>query len=306
MVHSFDIAIFSTPVGTAYWYGAVYTFGFLGVLVWFRQRRHVIGLSEREVASFVILFAIGVLVGGRVFDIMVYELDYYRDRPLAALNWWNGGMASHGVLLGGFLAIWVYGMARRIPILVLLDEIVVPGAFLLAIGRLGNFIEGGVIGSETSLPWGFVYENVEGARHPVALYESAKNLLLIPILVAAIRVWPPGRGIVTCLFLTLYAGLRFAVDLFRDYESAWLGIGTGQVFNLAMAGFGVALLLHFRARPPKKTQARQPGSRPAGLIRAVLLALLILYPLGIPTSWTQENIIAKRAETPIADVDRNQ
>lgn len=68
-----------------------------------------------------------------------------------------------------------------------------PGAFLLAVGRLGNFIEGSVVGSATDLPWGLIYGNVEGARHPVALYESAKNLVIVPILIVALKVWPSGR-----------------------------------------------------------------------------------------------------------------
>ena len=54
-------------------------------------------------------------------------------------------------------------------------------------GRLGNFIEGGVVGAQTTVPWGFIYPDLEGARHPVALYESAKNAILVPILIWAIH-----------------------------------------------------------------------------------------------------------------------
>ena len=303
LIHSFDPQILSTPFGSLYWYGAVYTFGFIGVFLWFRFRRHAIGLSDRDVVNFIIVFAAGVLVGGRVFDILVYEADFYRARPLAALNWWNGGMASHGILLGGLIATWAFARRRGISVLVLLDEIVVPGALLLAVGRIGNFIEGGVIGSATSMPWGFIYEDVENPRHPVALYESAKNILLIPILVMAIRRWPPGKGMVVSIFVILYAALRFAVDLYRDYEASWLGLGTGQVFNLAMAASGVALLLLFIKFPPRIVRPKPTQSQHAGLIRVLILFFIILYPLGIPTSWTQENIVAKRGESASPPVD---
>jgi len=37
------------------------------------------------------------------------------------------------------------------------------------------------------------YPNVEGPRHPVALYDGAKNLLLIPILILVLRRFPAGR-----------------------------------------------------------------------------------------------------------------
>lgn len=297
MIHDFDPAILSTPVGTAYWYGAVYSVGFLGVFAWFWLRRRVRGMTDAEVFSLSILFAIGVLVGGRVFDILVYELDYYRARPLAALNWWEGGMASHGVLLGGLGATALFAWRKGIPLLSLLDEIVVPGAFLLAVGRLGNFIEGGVIGSATDLPWGVVYPDVEGARHPVALYESAKNLLILPVLIWAQRRWPPGRGVVTALFVVLYAGLRFAVDTLRDYEAAWLGLGTGQVFNLAMTAAGLVLLVWALRRPERPLPPRRPAPQAASWLQVAVLAALVIYPLGIPTSWTRANIAEKRQET---------
>jgi len=172
----------------------------------------------------------------------------------------------------------------------------VPGAFLLAVGRLGNFIEGGVVGSQTNMVWGFVYPDLEGARHPVALYESAKNFAILPILIWAIGRWPPGRGVVLSLFVFLYAGLRFLVDLFRDYEAAWLGIGTGQFFNLVMAAAGLVLLIWFLWRRIEATTPERRPAKPASWFQMAVLVFLILYPLGIPTSWTRANIVEKRQE----------
>ncbi len=296
MIHDFDPAIAVTPLGPVYWYGAVYTVGFIGIFVWFWARRRACGLSDADVFTFTILFAAGILIGGRVFDILVYELDYYRDRPLAALNWWQGGMASHGVLLGGLIATAAFARMRGLSLIALLDEVVVPGVFLLAIGRLGNFVEGGVIGAPTEMPWGVVYPDLDGARHPVALYESAKNFVILPILIWAIRKWSPGRGVVVSLFVFLYAGLRFSVDLFRDYEAAWLGIGTGQVFNLAMALAGLLMLIWTLRSPRRPAPPPEPAPRRASWLQIVLLIALILYPLGIPTSWTRANITEKRQE----------
>lgn len=302
MIHDFNPAIVTTSWCAIYWYGAVYSFGFLGVFLWLWYRRRACGLTDWDVFALTILFAAGVMIGGRVFDILVYEMDYYRDRPLAALNWWEGGMASHGVLLGGLLATLAFAKARSLSLLAILDEIVVPGVFLLSVGRLGNFIEGGVVGSATDLPWGFIYPDLDGPRHPVALYESAKNFLILPVLIWAIRIWPPGRGVVTALFLFLYAGLRFAVDLFRDYEAAWLGIGTGQVFNLIMTAAGFAILFYLLKFPRSVGQVQLPSPRRASWLQSMLLLFLIIYPLGIPTSWTRDNILEKRQEAQEASI----
>ena len=86
------------------------------------------------------------------------------------------------------------------------------------------------------------------------------------------------------------------MDIFRDYEAAWLGIGTGQVFNLAMAAAGLMLLLRALRREYQAPARPQPPARAASWVQIALLVMLIVYPLGIPTSWTRANIIEKRQE----------
>jgi phosphatidylglycerol:prolipoprotein diacylglycerol transferase len=294
--HDFDKAItevFGLPI---YWYGAAYTLGFLGVLIWFSLRRSRLGWPMAHVLDVSIFLAVGVLLGGRIFDILVYEFGYYAAQPWLALNWWRGGLASHGVILGGFLSVFIFSRLHGQPLLKVTDELVVPVAFLLAVGRLGNFIEGGVIGTVTTMPWGVHYSDLEGARHPVALYESAKNLLIVPVAAVVLKRFPAGRGVATALFVLLYAGLRFGVDLLRDYEADFLGLDTGQYFNLAMAFLGIGLLIWSLRRPVALSGAPVIAARPAGLIRPLVFAFLCLYPLGIPTSWTQVNIEQKRQE----------
>ncbi len=298
-VHDFDLAIGQVFGLTLYWYGAVYSVGFVGIFAWLWLRRARLGWSRRDVVEFTIFIAVGVLVGGRAFDIVVYELDHYWQNPLDAFNWWKGGLATHGVLLGGATATALFCALRRKSFLQLADEVVVPAAFLLAVGRLGNFVEGGVVGSQTSMPWGVIYPALEGARHPVALYESAKNFVIVFILIAVLRRYPAGSGIAMSAFILLYALLRFFVDTLRDYESYWLGLGKGQFFNLAMAGLGLCLLVFFarRRKAVDTTPRAVPQEQPIGWLRAVALVALCLYPLGIPTSWTQVNIEQKRLET---------
>ncbi|WP_343082284.1 prolipoprotein diacylglyceryl transferase [Ostreiculturibacter nitratireducens] len=296
LVHDFDPEIVTARSLSLYWYGAVYTLGFLGFLTWFAMRRNRLGLSGAEVLDLCILLAALILVGGRLFDILVYEFDYYRENPRHMIDWWRGGMASHGVLLGALAAVVVFSVAHRKPALVILDEMVVPGVFLLAVGRLGNFIEGGVVGGVTALPWGVLYPDLEGPRHPVALYESVKNFAILPILALSLRRWPAGTGVTLSLFVFLYAALRFAVDQLRDYEATWLGIGTGQWFNLGMAAAGLFLLALFRIRPLSPPRPFPARPHAPGFLRIALMAFLIAYPLGIPTSWTLANIEEMRRE----------
>jgi phosphatidylglycerol:prolipoprotein diacylglycerol transferase len=307
-VHNID-PVMAEPFGLRlYWYGCAYTIGFLGLTAWLLWRRKNYGWSVRDVCDAAIVFCLSILVCGRAFDIVVYEWDYYRNHPAQMIDWWQGGMASHGLLIGAAVAALVISRWKRNSFLQIADELVVPGALLLGVGRIGNFIEGGVIGTPTELPWGVKFPDVTGFRHPVALYDGAKNLLLIPLLIWVLRRNPSGSGRALAHFVFWYGALRFIVDQFRDYEAYVLGLGTGQYFNLAMALAGVVLLFTLHGEAPPQTIKSQivptteAGRASVGVWRVVALALLILFPLGIPNSWTTANIAEKRGAAGADDV----
>lgn len=287
-----------------YWYGFAYTFGFAGLWLWLELQRRQFGWSARRSSEVCFIFIIAILLCGRLFEIAVYEWDWYRERPEQILMFWKGGMATHGLLLGSILGAAISAAWTRTPLLRLLDMLTVPAAFIFGVGRIGNFIEGGVVGTQTSVPWGVNIPGLDGFRHPVSLYDGLKNLALVPVLIAVLRRWPAGNGVATGCFLLGYGGLRFLVDQFRDYESVLFGLGPGQWFNLAMAAAGIVLLMVRRriavASPPAPAVAvsvkEPPYARP---LRIAAMAALILFPLCIPNSWDSEYLKAKR-QRPVA------
>jgi phosphatidylglycerol:prolipoprotein diacylglycerol transferase len=275
-----------------YWYGFAYTFGFAVMWLWLSSRRERLGWTAAHVVNACIVLVAGVIVGGRILDVTLYEWEWYRGRAWEIPMLWKGGMASHGVLLGGVAAAIVVARRTRTPVFMLLDELACPAAIVLGLGRIGNLIEGGVIGTPTDMPWGVEIPGVQGFRHPVSLYDGLKNLALVPILLAIMRRRPAGTGMATGVFSLGYGGLRFLADQFRDYESSLFGMGAGQWFNLAMAAIGIAILLARRQAGIPRIEPLSGG--PAPLWRKALLVGLMLVPLSIPTSWTTSYIEQKR------------
>ena len=104
----------------------------------------------------------------------------------------------------------------------------------MGLGRIGNFIDGQIVGSVTSLPWGVLFPDAELPRHPVVLYDALKNLLLVPYLVHVQRT-NRTPGAVAARFVFWYAFPRIFIDLVRDYPTHRLALGTGQTLNLVMA-----------------------------------------------------------------------
>jgi len=298
-VHNIDPVMFTLLGFRVYWYGFAYTFGFAFMVWWLWHQRHALGWTSAQVVRASIVFVILILACGRIFEVIVYEWEWYRDHLAQIPQLWVGGMASHGLLIGSVLAALVAALWTRTPLLKLLDTLSIAAAFIFGVGRIGNFIEGGVIGTVTTLPWGVKLPDVEGFRHPVSLYDGAKNLLLVPLLMAVLRRWPAGRGVATAVFLVGYGGLRFLVDQLRDYESSLGGLGPGQWFNLAMAAFGAVMLVVCLRREPsaaRRVAVESPHSG-VGVVSAIILLLLVLFPLSIPTSWTTEYIAMKRTSS---------
>lgn len=293
-VHRID-PILGTVLGVhLWWYGLSYTLGFLNAHLYVRKRRAAMGLSMKSVYSLSLLLAAGVLLGGRFVEVAFYEWPFYRQHPALIPAYWLGGMATHGLLFGGLIGVWTFSRRHRRPFLEITDMLAVPAAVIMGLGRVGNFIDGQIVGSVTSVAWAVQFPDAEGFRHPVVLYDGLKNLLMVPLLLWAGRRGVP-RGVCTGLFLFLYAFLRIFIDLFREYPTSLLGLATGQVLNLLMSalGMGLIVLLLYRGSsraPVPPSMGAAPADAPAERLlgRRLLWIVLMGFCLVIPSDWTQD------------------
>ena len=303
-VHRIDPVLVDLGPIRIWYYGLAYCVGFVGVHVWLRQSRRLFGFTPQHVYDLTLSFTACVLIFGRAFEIIVYEWGYYSEHPRQLLSYWRGGMASHGVLLGGALGTWLFCRLRRRPFLDVMDEIVVPCALFLALGRIGNFINGQIYGSVTDVWCAVRFPGTEDYRHPVTLYESLKNLAIIPILLIVRQRASRPSGLILGHFVLWYGFLRIFADYFRAYGTEFLGIGTGQYFNVLMAMFGLGLILWCRrvarimntdrgmgadsVADSRLLHAVLPDSQHGWLtLRRIIWAALLLLSLTIPSGWTR-------------------
>ena len=136
------------------WYGLAYLMGFVAGFVLLRNlaRRSLWVLQPEKTADFIAAAAMfGVFLGGRVGYILFYRIPedgwegVIRD-PLLVFRVWEGGMASHGGILGLVIFTWFYAKKHKVTWTGLGDGLCVVAPLGLFFGRAANFINGELYG----------------------------------------------------------------------------------------------------------------------------------------------------------------
>lgn len=149
------------------WYGLAYVLAFISsFLLFFWLAKHgYADLSVAKVGDFITGAALfGVIVGGRVGYVLLYNPEMLRA-PMSILRVWEGGMSSHGGMIGLLLFTLYYAHRHKISWRNLGDNLVVTAPIGLFFGRCANFINGELYGRATRVPWAMQFPK-ELLDHP--------------------------------------------------------------------------------------------------------------------------------------------
>ena len=205
------------------WYGVMYVLGFIAAyfLIQKQERSKQIGLVGTTAQDLIFYLAIGVIVGGRLGYILFYEYnDFmpYIKNPLEIIATWHGGMSFHGGLIGCVIAGMDFFQAKEgflSPALA--DSAIVTCPIGLGLGRLGNFINGELLGRPTDVPWAMIFPaGGPIPRHPTQLYESLGEGLLLFAIMWYLRKKPFKDGMMVAFFLLFYGIIRFIIEFFKE------------------------------------------------------------------------------------------
>lgn len=261
LIHpQFDPVAFSVGPLSVRWYGLMYLVAFVLFVALGRlhaRRRPELGWSGQAIDDLLFYGVLGVIIGGRLGEVLFYQPGYYLAHPLEILAVWKGGMSFHGGFLGVLVAMWLYGRNSGRGFWQVTDFIAPLVPTGLAAGRIGNFINGELWGrpANAELPWAMVFPWVDGQpRHPSQLYQAAGEGLLLFAIVWIYAASPRPLRAVSAIFLVGYGCLRFIAEFFRTpdpgiFSELAPGISTAQWLCVPMVAVGVALLVAARRRP---------------------------------------------------------
>ena len=257
---------------TLSWHG-VLTFVGVAVAVWLIARwggRE--GMSVDSIYSVAVWAIIGGVIGARVLHVIDFWDEVYRDDFLSVFAVWSGGIAIYGAIIGGFIGGALYIMIRNsdwflslwrtvfpwmgeaqkanLPSIGRLADVSAPAVLIgMAIGRLGDIINGEHFAKVTDLPWGFIYTHANSPgilrppTHPAVGYEMVFDLLLVA------AIWPlrnrlRPNGMFFTLFLATYSIGRFFLSFLREEFNEYFGaLNEAQVVAIIVVIFTVPLLV---------------------------------------------------------------
>jgi len=209
------------------WYGLLIASAVLiglNLSSWLARQRN---LEQGLISDLLPILVLSAVIGARIYYV-AFEWSNYRGSWWEAFAIWQGGIAIHGALLAGTIAVIIFCRWRRQPFWDLLDVLVPSVALGQAVGRWGNFFNSEAFGVPTNLPWKLFipYPNRPAVFadssffHPTFLYESLWNLLVFSLLMLLFLQGRKGRlflpaGALSCLYLLTYSMGRVWIEGLR-------------------------------------------------------------------------------------------
>ena len=247
------IAIQIGPLAV-HWYGLMYVLAFAMFIILGRVRIKqphiaVLGWKKEDLDDMLFYGMLGVVIGGRLGEVLFYRPEYFMHNPLEIFMVWHGGMSFHGGFLGVILAMYLWSRKAGRNLFDVLDFIAPLVPLGYAAGRLGNFINAELPGriAPDSLPWAMQWPGIPYPVHPSPIYQMLVDGILVFIILWLYARKQRPRMAVGAMFTLLYGCARFFTEYFRtpDWEVVWLGvpITSGQMLSLPMIVGAIALLV---------------------------------------------------------------
>lgn len=251
------------------WYSLFFAAGF--VINYFILKRHFKeeGVPIDVLDRYLLYSVVGTILGARIGNCVFYDWAYFSQHPLEIILPFRfepefqfvgfRGLASHGALLGLLVAYALLSKRTGQSVGWFLDKGATVAGLCLACIRLGNFMNGEIVGTPTDQPWGIIFPNVDDvARHPVQLYGFVlyTGLFFFMLWYRRQTLGKVKTGHLLGVFLVVLGGIRFGMEFIKrhyvlDPESL---LNMAQWLTLPMIVGGVILLILTRQATTDSSQ----------------------------------------------------
>lgn len=239
------------------WYGLIIGCGLLLGLYLALQESERRGISKDTFMD-VILYAVpAAIICARIYYV-IFQWDYYAERPGDIIKIWEGGIAIHGAIIGSLLTGYIFARIKKISFWKLVD-VAAPSLLLgQAIGRWGNFMNQEAYGGEVSrsfleglfLPDFIINQMYIGGayHHPTFLYESLWNFAGVALLLILRRTGLRVGEIFLSYVIWYSVGRYFIEGMRTDSLMLTSDLRMAQVISIVSIVAALVLWLYRRTK----------------------------------------------------------
>ncbi len=229
------------------WYSLSYIFGIIFGLLYCKKKLIESEKYRKLFEDYVFYIIIGIILGGRLGYVLIYNFNYYIYNPLEIFMIWEGGMSFHGAVVGIILVTYIFCNRNKVSTFYFLDLVALSAPIGIFLGRIANFINSELYGRETDVFWGVKFILIDNlSRHPSQLYEAIfEGLLLFVILNFFISKNNKKDGYISSLFLIYYSIFRFIIEFTREPDQhlglLFFSLSMGQLISIIVLIIGLFL-----------------------------------------------------------------
>ena len=166
-INNFDPVAFHFFSFEIRWYSLAYIVGIL--IGWFLGKKIFISdISVKEkFDDYITYLILGIIIGGRLGYVFIYNFDYYLNHPIEIIKIWQGGMSFHGAVLGIIISSLLFGKLNKHNSFYYMDIVALVAPIGIFFGRIANFLNSELYGNTTDVPWSVKFIQIDNLnRHP--------------------------------------------------------------------------------------------------------------------------------------------
>ena len=242
------------------------------------------------------------LVGARLLYVWENFRIFAGGNLLRVFALTEGGISQWGGLFGAMVGAYVWARRAKFSYWKLIDAGGAAAMIGLAVGRIGDVINGEHHGTPTNAPWGVEYVNPAtlgdpgAVVHPEVAYEMVLTLALLGALLPfhqRLKAWLPD-GVLGLVYLGLYAAGRFFLSFYRTDPAVFAGLRQAQLASLLMvviAAVAIPILFRRARVAPQATAARPAEGEPI-VVEPVIVEPVAEEPAAEPAPAEPETSTA--------------
>ena len=231
-INNFDPVAFQVFSLEIRWYSLSYVVGL--IIGWVYCNKFLIKeqAKKNQFDDYITYIIIGIIIGGRLGYVFIYNPSYYLNNILEIPMIWKGGMSFHGAVIGVILSTIIFCKKNNQHIFYYLDLVALSSPIGIFLGRISNFINSELYGRESDIFWSVKFIQIDNLnRHPSQIYEAIfEGIVLFIILNIFYKKFSEKNGLISSLFIIFYSLFRFVIEFTREPD-AQIGL---LIFNLSL------------------------------------------------------------------------